>query len=205
MEGAADPRCGMAKLVATGFGALRSECPMNLRFAYAGVDPSECVNDDLRRLEVLWAYARDFCKPSGPWLCGDYSAVDAFFAPVAARIAGYGLSVSDAAQAYVEAHLADHTFRRWRAMGLVRGSDLARYAKPFDQVPWPGPTPRPARAVEGKKPVNEACPYSGDPVTHMLETGGIVFGFCNVFCRDKTLADADAWPQFVALMDGVQT
>ena len=25
------------------------------------------------------------------------------------------------------------------------------------------------------------------------------FGFCNAFCRDKTVADAEAWPKFMAL------
>jgi glutathione S-transferase len=23
-----------------------------------------------------------------------------------------------------------------------------------------------------------------------------VFGFCNAFCRDKTVADAEIWPEF---------
>jgi glutathione S-transferase len=33
-------------------------------------------------------------------------------------------------------------------------------------------------------------------VTHLLEAGGRVFGFCNAFCRDKTVADPLAWPAF---------
>jgi glutathione S-transferase len=37
-------------------------------------------------------------------------------------------------------------------------------------------------------------------VTHFLETGGRVFGFCNPFCRDKTVADPEAWPKFTALL-----
>lgn len=186
----------------SGFGALRGDCPMNLRMAYAGVTPSQAVLDDLARIETLWQHARATCALLGPWLCGDYSAADAFFAPVAARIAGYGLPVSEAARAYVAAHLADPAFRRWRAMGLVRGATLARYAKPYDAAPWPGPLPRPARAVAAGTPENTACPYSGDPVTDLMETEGRIFGFCNPFCRDKTVADPDAWPAFVALRDG---
>ena len=161
--------------------------------------PSDAVQADLRRLELIWDHARNTCKPNGPWLCGDYSIADAFYAPVAARIAGYGLQVSASAQTYVAAHLADPAFRRWRAMGLVHGETLNRYAKPFDTVPWPGPAPRPARAVENGTAENTACPYSGKPVTHLLETNGRIFGFCNAFCRDKTVADPDAWPAFAAL------
>jgi glutathione S-transferase len=186
-----------------GFGALRGDCPMNLRTAYSGVTPSAAVLLDLARIETLWQHARATCAPTGPWLCGDYSAADAFFAPVAARITGYGLPVSEDARAYVAAHLADPAFRRWRAMGLVRGATLARYAKPYATVPWPGPVPRPARAVAEGTPENMSCPYSGDPVTDLMESEGRIFGFCNPFCRDKTAADPDAWPAFVALRDGV--
>lgn len=185
-----------------GFGALRGDCPMNLRTAYVGVTPSQAVLSDLARIEILWQHARATCAPAGPWLCGEYSAADAFFAPVAARIAGYGLQVSEHARAYVAAHLGDPAFRRWRAMGLVRGATLARYAKPYATASWPGPAPRPARAVTEGIPENTACPYSGDPVTDLMESEGRIFGFCNPFCRDKTVADPDAWPAFVALRDG---
>ena len=185
-----------------GFGALREDCPMNLRVSYSDFVPSEAVQSDLRRLEVIWEHARDICQPEGPWLCGDYSAADAFFAPVAARIAGYGLKVSANAQAYVDAHLSHLPFRRWRAMGLVRGADLPWYAKDFSQKPWPGPSPLAARAVAGGHSENGTCPYSGKSVTDFAEIEGRVFGFCNPFCRDKTVADPAAWPAFMALIHG---
>ena len=47
---------------------------------------------------------------------------------------------------------------------------------------------------------NTTCPYSGRPVTHVLEMEGRRFGFCNAFCRDKTVADPEAWPAFMALV-----
>jgi len=185
----------------SGFAALRNICPMNLRKAYSGVTPSDDVIADLRRLEVIWQHARESTRPAGPWLCGAYSVADAFFAPVAARIAGYGLQVSVAAQTYVAAHLADPAFRRWRAMGLVHGADLPRYARDHPTRAWPGPQPLPAGPVGDGLPENSTCPYSGKPVTHYMESEGRVFGFCNAFCRDKTVADPDAWPAFVALRD----
>lgn len=184
----------------SGFTALRRDCPMNLRKAYADVVPSDAVRADLRRLAVIWDHAREVCRPGGPWLCGDYGIVDAFYAPVAARIAGYTLPVSPAAQAYVDAHLADPAFRRWRSLGLVDGPDLDRYRRDHAVTDWPGPTPRPARAVTDGTPENATCPYSGRPVTHLMEMNGRTFGMCNPRCRDKTVADPAAWPQFMALI-----
>ena len=185
-----------------GFAALRTDCPMNLRLAYTGVKPSDAVKADLRRLETIWDHARAECAPKGPWLCGDYSVADAFYAPVAARIAGYGLDVSKTAMNYVTAHLSDPAFRRWRAMGLVRGETLNRYAQPYETIVWPGPTPIAAEPVEAA-PENAHCPFSGKASTHMMALDGRVFGFCNSFCRDKTVADPEAWPAFVALRDKV--
>ena len=172
---------------------------MNLRCAYAGFLPSEAVLNDLRRLETVWDHGRDVCKPAGPWLCGDYSAADAFFAPVAARIAGYGLTVSASAQAYVDAHLADPAFRRWRAMALVQGGDVARYARDYDLGTWPGRAPLADKSVSDGPSENADCPYSGKPVREFMEIDGRVFGFCNGFCRDKTVADAQAWPEFMEI------
>jgi glutathione S-transferase len=182
------------------FGALRGDCPMNLRLAYADTPLSEALRADLARIERLWSFALE--RSGGPWLCGAYSAADAFYAPVAARIAGYGLPVGAQAEAYVARHLADPAFRRWRAMGLVSGAVLERYAKPYAQTAWPGPSPLPAEAVARGPSENAACPYSGEAVTHFLGVEGRVFGFCNAFCRDKTQADPEAWPAFMALLRG---
>jgi glutathione S-transferase len=192
-------RCLAAEMHA-GFGALRSHCPMNLRVSYEECAPPEAVLADLARLERIWAWAREATGAGGPWLCGAYSAADAFFAPVAARIAAYNLPVGPGAQAYVAAHLAHPSFRRWRAMGMADGPDQEFYRRDYPRRPWPGPAPLPARAVASGPSVNPACPYSGKPVTHFLQTGGRVFGFCNAFCRDKTVADPGAWPQMAALL-----
>lgn len=183
-----------------GFTALRSHCPMNLRISYTGCDPTDAVLADLARLETIWSWARRETGAQGPWLCGAYSAADAFFAPVAGRIAGYNLPVGAEAAACVAAHLAHPSFRRWRAMGFADGADQEFYRRDYPRRPWPGPAPLAAQAVDSGPAVNAACPYSGKPVTHFLETGGRIYGFCNAFCRDKTVADPEAWPKFVALL-----
>ena len=79
-------------------------------------------------------------------------------------------------------------------MGLVDGADQAFYDRPYPRRPWPGPAPLAAEVCDGPA-INADCPYSGKPVTHFLRVQGQVLGFCNAFCRDKTLADPQAWPQ----------
>ncbi|MEO0666140.1 MAG: glutathione S-transferase [Pseudomonadota bacterium] len=190
---------GLASEMHAGFAALRAACPMNLRIAYQGFPVSEAVAEDVARIAAIWANAQE--ETGGDWLCGDYSIADAFFAPVAMRIATYDLPVGPAARAYVERHLTHGPLRRWRAMGLVEGETLARYAMDHATRRWPGPAPRPAKAIETGTPENAACPYSGKPPTHLLETQRRVIGFCNAFCRDKTVADPEAWPAFMALLE----
>jgi len=123
-----------------GFAALRTACPMNLRVAYRDVPVDPDVAADLARLETIWAWARETTAADGPWLCGGYCVADAFFAPVAARIATYGLPVGAAAAARVAAHLADPAFRDWRAAALAEGPDQAIYGRPWPRAAWPGDT-----------------------------------------------------------------
>ena len=184
----------------SGFATLRNTCPMNLRVAHTGVEMTQGLRADLDRLEAIFTHARKTCGGDGPWLCGDYSVADAFYAPVAARIAGYSLPVGPVTAAYAAAHLDDPAFRRWRAIGLVRGATLERYAQDLPLTTWPGPAPLQAAALDVGTPENALCPYSGRPVTHLARIDGRIFGFCNAACRDKTVADPLAWPAFAALL-----
>ncbi|MEM8978793.1 MAG: glutathione S-transferase [Pseudomonadota bacterium] len=184
----------------SGFGALRDACPMNLRTSWQGFEVAPDVRADLERIEALWDYA--FEDRRDGWLFGDYSLADVFYAPIAARIAGYGLPVGLRAQAYVDRHLANPLFRQWRAMGETVNYDFEHYAQAVPKSPWPGPAILEAEASEGPS-VKSTCPYSGDPVTHYLRIGEHAFGFCNAFCRDKTLHDPLAWPAFAKIYEEV--
>lgn len=157
-----------------------------------------CSSWSLARLETIWDRARERTG-SGARLCGACSAADMFFAPVATRIATCNLPVFAPAADCVAAHLAHPSFRRWRAMGMVDGPDRPFCRRDYPRCPWPGPAPIPARAVETGPAVNDACPCSAVPVTHFLLAGGRVFGSCNAFCRDRTAADPEAWPAFMAV------
>lgn len=184
-----------------GFRDLRGDCPMNLAKSFSGRPVSDAVRADLDRLQEIWARARSRFGADGPWLFGRYSGADAFFAPVAARIATYDLPVGPEAKAYVAAHLADPSFRRWRAMGLAENFEQPFYIPYYGKVerPWPGPAPKTATIAEGPSE-NAACPYSGKPVRHFLKMDGRIWGFCNAFCRDKTRHDPEAFPAFTTMV-----
>ena len=184
----------------SGFSALRGACPMNLRYQWVGFDPSAEVLADCMRVEQLWSLARAQFGADGPWLFGTYSIADVFYAPVATRFATYNLPRGDVANSYIETTLADPTFRRWRAMGLAQNHIQPTYDMGLDTTTWPGPAPLPARAVDSGPAQNAACPYSGKPVTDFLQLNGQVWGFCNPFCRDKTVADAGAFPEFIEMV-----
>jgi len=80
----------------SGFGALRSHCPMNIEasLAQAGAlawrDHAE-VRSDVQRIAGMWTALLDEHK--GPMLFGDFSIADAYFAPVCMRIKNYALPV----------------------------------------------------------------------------------------------------------------
>lgn len=185
-----------------GFMALRGDCPMNLRRCYANFAPSEAVLADVSRIEELWAKARADHGNDGPWLFGAYSLADVFFAPVAMRIATYGLPVGDLAARYVETHLQDTKLRQWRAMGLAQNYIQKHYDMDLTEIPWPGPAPRDARAVHSGTAINTLCPFSQKLVTEdgRAEIDGRIVGFCDSFCRDKFVADPEAWPKAIALL-----
>ncbi len=121
----------------SGFGALRSACPMMLAHCYADFAVSDSVHRDLARIQELWALAKARHGASGPWLFGEYTLADVFYAPVAMRITTYGLPVSEAAQTYVNAHLKDPALLDWRAEGLKDSYDPWPYPSDLARKPWP--------------------------------------------------------------------
>lgn len=123
--------------MATGFAALRSDCPMQLLHVYTGFTPSRGLRADLDRLETLWAHARAVSGHASGWLFGAYSLADVFFTPVAARIIGYDLPVSPSARAYALALLRHPAVTEWRRAALKVAYDPVPYALDLPTRPWP--------------------------------------------------------------------
>ncbi|MDT8895943.1 glutathione S-transferase family protein [Halomonas sp. I1] len=97
-----------------GFGALRDECPMNCAARVRLASPSTALGHELQRLDELWQQGKS--RFGGPFLAGsEFSAVDAFFAPVAFRVRGFGLELGDASKVYVDTLLELPAMRQWDA------------------------------------------------------------------------------------------
>lgn len=124
--------------MASGFSALRGECPMQLAHVNTGFEPTRDVLADLTRIEAIWQAARSLSNADEGWLFGSFSLADVFYAPVAARIVGYDLPVSDAAARYCQRWIEDNEFQDWRREGLEKTYEPFPYPT-FDPLkPWPG-------------------------------------------------------------------
>jgi glutathione S-transferase len=101
-----------------GFTALRNDCPMNVGVRVETHEPSAALKKDIARLVELWTQGLTQFK--GSYLAGpEFSAADAFFAPVAFRVRTYGLDVGSTAQAWVDRMLALPAMREWERQGLA--------------------------------------------------------------------------------------
>ena len=97
----------------SGFVALRSHLPMDLKRDQAlTVIPADVVAD-VQRICALWAECRQRFGKGGGFLFGPPTLADAFFAPVAARLRGYQVVLPAEAAAYVETIYQWPAFQRW--------------------------------------------------------------------------------------------
>jgi len=109
-------RCAAAEMH-SGFPVLRNICTMNcgLRIRLREIPPA--LERNLKRIGELWNEGLD--RFGGPFLAGgSFTAVDAFYAPVAFRIQTYDLSLGEAANAYASRLLALPAMRAWYQAAL---------------------------------------------------------------------------------------
>jgi glutathione S-transferase len=100
-----------------GFAALRNDCTMNVGVRVQPRPMRAALVHDVARLRELFEEGLD--RFGGPWLAGQaFSAIDAFYAPVAFRVRTYGLDVGRG-QAWVDHVLAHPAMRQWEAEALA--------------------------------------------------------------------------------------
>jgi glutathione S-transferase len=102
-----------------GFGALRNDCTMNVGVRVAPKPMSEALTRNVARVREI--FEEGLARFGGPWLAGaQFTAADAFYAPVAFRIRTYGLDVGGG-QAWVDKILAHPAMLEWEAAALAEG------------------------------------------------------------------------------------
>ncbi len=116
-----------------GFSKLRGLCPMNIEAFFPEVGARLWAEDaglraNVARLEAAWGDA--LARSGGPFLFGEFSAVDAYFAPVAVRLSRFGLPLSDVAAAYRDALLAHPAVEDWIA-DAMREQDFVPEDEPY--------------------------------------------------------------------------
>lgn len=100
----------------SGFVSMRRELRLDIckRDGSAGVRALALadVRSDVNRIEQIWTRCLD--ESGGPFLFGDFSIADAFFAPVALRFLTYGISPrADLARNYIRTLLNTAALTEW--------------------------------------------------------------------------------------------
>jgi glutathione S-transferase len=117
-----------------GFLPLRRLMPMNMWRPVIKRELTPEAAANIKRIETMWSEcrARYGQKGGGPFLFGAFSAADAMYAPVVARLHTYGVDVSAPTKSYIDAVMALSAWHEWYAAALKETWVLAE-----DEVDWP--------------------------------------------------------------------
>lgn len=113
----------------SGFAALRSACPMNLRKTFPYRDWGRPAAENALRIVDLWRDARRRHGAGGPFLFGAFTAADAMYAPIVTRFETYSWPVDPDTRSYMDAVMALPAFQAWKA-----GADKETWVVPSDEI-----------------------------------------------------------------------
>ncbi len=114
-ETAARARCrSIAGEMHSGFAALRSSLPMNLRFRKPGFTVWSSAQADIDRITGIWRECLNTWK--GPFLFGHQPTIaDCMYAPVVTRFLSYDVNVGPLCQEYCDTILGWSPMKEWIA------------------------------------------------------------------------------------------
>jgi glutathione S-transferase len=121
----------------SGFGNLRNQLPMNVTAVLPGRGWNVAVQRDVERIAAIWEGLRQQHGANGPFLFGEFTVADAFFAPVVSRFATYGIHLPDEAgdaKAYADFMLALPAMQEWIA-GAREERDFLADDEPYRLAP----------------------------------------------------------------------
>lgn len=99
----------------SGFGALRSACPMNMRRPVRRIEADPSIGRDVARIVDIWKEALD--ASGGPFLFGAFTNADAMYAPVVNRFHVYDLTDDPTATSYMATLQALPAWQAWSEAG----------------------------------------------------------------------------------------
>ncbi len=107
-----------------GFAALRNRCPMNMRRPPKTRALTPEVEQDVKRIEAIWADSRARFGQSGPFLLGAFCAADAMYAPVVTRLLTYDVAIDKTCAAYCKRIMALPAMKEWVAEAKKEPEDI---------------------------------------------------------------------------------
>lgn len=114
----------------SGFSALRSSLPMNLRARRPGFAIWSAARADIERITQIWRECLDTW--GGPFLFGErLSVADAMYAPVVTRFVTYDVALDDACRAYGQRILALPDMQEWHRLALAEHEEVAELEVEF--------------------------------------------------------------------------
>jgi glutathione S-transferase len=106
----------------SGFAAMRSALPMNLRAHHPGVKVWERAQSDVDRITTIW---RDcLATYGGPYLFGTRSMADAMYAPVVTRFLTYDVPLDDVSATYCRTIMALPEMQQWIAAARLEPDEI---------------------------------------------------------------------------------
>jgi glutathione S-transferase len=111
----------------SGYPALRSDMPMNIRASKPGIGHSPAALADAAQIQARWRQLRERFGAGGDFLFGAFTLADCFHAPVVTRFRTYGVELDPVAARYVEAMSALPEMQRWRAAALEEPWRIEHY------------------------------------------------------------------------------
>ena len=117
----------------SGFGALRSACPMNIEadLAVTGAliwRDKPAVRTDVQRIIDMWGEL--LAEHQGQMLFGDFCIADAYFSPVAMRLVSYALPVPQEISAYIRRLSALPGVKAWMDDARAE-NDFRAFEEPY--------------------------------------------------------------------------
>jgi glutathione S-transferase len=101
----------------SGFDELRNRCSMSCGLKVRLFERPAALDRDVARVGALWN--EGLRRFGGPFLAGGaFTAVDAFYAPVAFRVQTYDLTLDATADAYAKRLLGLDSMKAWYADGI---------------------------------------------------------------------------------------
>jgi glutathione S-transferase len=119
------------------FDTLRDLWQMNIEASLQDVGTrtlaeSAALRADVSRIEEMWRELLE--QHGGPFLMGEFGAIDAFFAPVCMRLRSYAPKVANDIAAYVARVSAAPAVARWIAEALAEHTFIA-FEEPYRRKP----------------------------------------------------------------------